>query len=71
MEMKCMIAMCGVSIMDRTRNEEVWRRCGRKALSKVWMMIMFVIVDVSSWNNPELWSISFLATQRSLLEVVM
>jgi hypothetical protein len=28
MEMKCMRAMCGVSIWDRIRNEEVWRRCG-------------------------------------------
>jgi hypothetical protein len=28
MEMKSMRAMCGVSIMDRVRNEEVWRRCG-------------------------------------------
>jgi hypothetical protein len=28
MERKCMRAMCGVSIMDRVRNEEVRRRCG-------------------------------------------
>jgi hypothetical protein len=28
MEMKCMRDMCGVSIMDRVRNEEVRRRCG-------------------------------------------
>jgi hypothetical protein len=28
MRMKCMRIMCGVSIMDRVRNEEVWRRCG-------------------------------------------
>ena len=28
MEMKCMRAMCGVSIWDRIRNEEVRRRCG-------------------------------------------
>jgi hypothetical protein len=27
-EMKCMRAMCGVSIRDRIRNEEVRRRCG-------------------------------------------
>jgi hypothetical protein len=27
-EMKCMRAMCSVSIMDRVRNEEVQRRCG-------------------------------------------
>jgi hypothetical protein len=27
MEMKCMRAMCGVSIMDRVRNEGVQRRC--------------------------------------------
>jgi hypothetical protein len=27
MEIKCMRAMCGVSIKDRIRNEEVWRKC--------------------------------------------
>jgi hypothetical protein len=26
--MKCMRAMCGLSIVDRVRNEEVRRRCG-------------------------------------------
>jgi hypothetical protein len=35
MEMKCMRAMCGVSIRDRVRNEEVWRRCGGE-LSNYW-----------------------------------
>jgi hypothetical protein len=28
MSMKCMRAMCGVSIMDRVRNEDIRRRCG-------------------------------------------
>jgi hypothetical protein len=28
MEMKCMKAICAVSIMDRVRNEDVRRRCG-------------------------------------------
>jgi hypothetical protein len=28
MEMKCMRAMCVVSIMDKDRNEEVRRKCG-------------------------------------------
>jgi hypothetical protein len=28
MKMNCMRAMCGVSIMDRVRNEDVHRRCG-------------------------------------------
>jgi hypothetical protein len=27
MEMKSMRAMCGVRIMHKVRNEEVWRRC--------------------------------------------
>jgi hypothetical protein len=28
MEMKCMKAMCGVSIMDRVRNKEMRTSCG-------------------------------------------
>jgi hypothetical protein len=30
MEINCMRAMCGVSIMDRVRNEDVRRRCGSR-----------------------------------------
>jgi hypothetical protein len=32
MKMKAMRAMCGVSIMDRVRNEEVRRRCGSELI---------------------------------------